>query len=96
MNYQNALLSLIEAYSSATGKSEATVANYARQGSRFFQSLRQGARVWPETGELVVQWFSDHWPADADWPDGIIRPEPDPAADAPRRPGRRASVEAAA
>lgn len=48
----------------------------AGRGS-FFVDLQSGRRQC-QTGtyERIVQWFSDHWPADLEWPSDIPRPAP--------------------
>ena len=48
-------------------------ANSRGDDGRFFKRVKEG-RVTIRRAERVCQWFSDHWPADLEWPAGIPRP----------------------
>ncbi len=52
----------------------------------FFRRIEQGENFTVKTFDKVVQWFSDHWPSDANWPADIPRPEPFADNPAPRVP----------
>jgi hypothetical protein len=76
MDYRAQLVTLVEVYSKAINRSEATVANSSGRDSQFFVRMRAGKGCGVDTMLGTLQWFSDHWPADTAWPDGVIRPEP--------------------
>ena len=50
----------------------------AAGSAKFFRDLRSGERsgCTLQTYERVLRWFSDHWPADLEWPSDIPRPAP--------------------
>ena len=48
---------------------------YAAGDSRFFECLAQG-RVTIRRVEKVLQWVSDRWPEDVEWPPDVPRPMP--------------------
>lgn len=37
-------------------------------------AIEAGADLQTRRYEKAVQWFADHWPADAVWPEGVERP----------------------
>lgn len=82
MEYRTELVRLVEACASAKNLSEARVANLAGRDGQFFNRLRDGKGCSVDTLQHLRQWFSDHWPADAAWPDGIHRPDPKPMVQA--------------
>ncbi|WP_126975544.1 hypothetical protein [Frigidibacter oleivorans] len=41
----------------------------------FFKGLKEGGDCRTATAARLMQWFSDHWPADLDWPRDIPRPQ---------------------
>ncbi len=45
-----------------------------RGDGQFFRRLTEGKSCTIRTANQVVQWFSDHWPADLEWPRHIPRP----------------------
>ena len=47
--------------------------------------LRRGHTITLRRVARVLQWFSDHWPADLEWPSDIPRPLPSaPTRDHPQ------------
>ena len=46
-----------------------------------YDRLCSGADITTRRATRIVQWFSDHWPTDLEWPADI--PRPDPAPDSP-------------
>lgn len=71
----NALLSLAEAYCRHRRLSLGSLGTYATKDARFFRKLPEG-RVTIRRAERVLQWLSDHWPADLPWPADIPRTAP--------------------
>ena len=54
-----------------------TVGQRCMGHGHFFERVREG-RVTIRRADRAIQWFSDHWPSDLDWPADIVRPEPTP------------------
>lgn len=84
------LLTLVELYAAATGKAETTVAKHAGGQAYVFQRLRDNCSITARRYNRIVQWFSDHWPADLLWPAALPRPAPSPDS-----PATQARAEAA-
>lgn len=74
MDYRQQLTRLAELYGKARKLSEASIANQIRCNGGFFARLRQGGSCRVDTMHRVLQFFSDNWPSDVSWPDGIDRP----------------------
>lgn len=70
------ILRLIDIMASHSRYSPGTIGRWAAGSGDFTPRLRRGHDVTTRRAERVVQWLSDHWPADAEWPDDIPRPEP--------------------
>lgn len=85
MDYRTQLLRLAEAYSAATGRSEARVATLAQNQGQFFKHLRAGKGCSVDTYIKVARWFRDNWPDGVEWPpgvDGIVIAGPTPPSQA--------------
>lgn len=67
-----------EAYAKAQRIGLVTVGHRAAGDGRFFERLETGKTLTLRKYDEAMQWFSDHWPAGADWPAGVPRPEPRP------------------
>lgn len=74
MDYRSAILTVARTYCAKTGKSMARVATLAHNGGAFFKNIEAGKGFTIDTYAKVMQWFSDNWPADLEWPVGIDRP----------------------
>lgn len=68
------LVNLAEAYAAHRGLKLSTVATYAATDGKFFKGLEDGASCTLRRAATVLQWFSDNWPADLEWPRQIPRP----------------------
>lgn len=71
--YQH-LIILADAYAQHLNVSHWRVAFLVRGDGQFFKRLRDGKGCTVKTAVRTVQWFSDHWPSDLEWPAGIPRP----------------------
>ncbi|MCY3855975.1 MAG: hypothetical protein OXF78_06745 [Rhodospirillales bacterium] len=60
----------------ATDRSPHTIGRYAAGSGDFYSRLVAGHDVTTRRAARVVQWLSDHWPADLAWPADISRPGP--------------------
>lgn len=74
MDWRTELISLAEAYSQATGRSEARVATIVANQGAFFKSLRAGGGCTVDTALKVKRWFHENWPAGLAWPVGVTLP----------------------
>ena len=70
------LLCLCDRYAVAQKLKKSTIGRLCAADTRFFSRLQNGKTFTAKKYDAVVQWFSDHWPADVAWPDEVIRPEP--------------------
>lgn len=68
------LICLCDAYASHRSLSRWRVSFLARGDGMFFKRLAEGSSCTLKTATLIFQWFSDHWPADLEWPRDIPRP----------------------
>ena len=76
MDYRHNLIVLAERMGAARGISEARVANLAGCDGNFFSRLRKGRSCRVDTMLRLAQYFSDNWPENASWPDGVERIAP--------------------
>lgn len=70
------LITLVEAFASFTNLSEATISNKVCSHARLFSRLRAGKGCNLKTATGALNWFSENWPADLEWPRSIPRPRP--------------------
>ncbi|MDE0025442.1 MAG: hypothetical protein OXP69_13620 [Spirochaetaceae bacterium] len=71
------LVTLADGYARWRGVSLWRVGHLAAGRGSFFVDLRDGRRhCQTNTYSRVLQWFSDHWPADLAWPGEVTRPAP--------------------
>lgn len=68
------LIALADAYADHRGVKTFRVGHLAAGRGAFFKALGEGCKVTTERYQRVLQWFSDHWPADLAWPADIPRP----------------------
>lgn len=69
------LMSCATAFAEKRNMKLTTLGRKAANDSPFFTRLMERrtsftARKYDE----IIQWFSDHWPADLDWPAAVVRP----------------------
>lgn len=54
----------------------ATLGRLAAGDWRFFDRLGDDGKTFTARKyDEIIQWFSANWPAEAAWPDGIVRPD---------------------
>ncbi len=88
------LVTLAEAFAFKRGVSLWRVGHMAANRGSFFIDLRSQKRhCQTNTYEHVLQWFSEHWPEDLEWPETIPRPnvqeyEPEAGAINGKQPSR--------
>ena len=69
------LMSCATAFAEKRNMKLTTLGRKAANDSPFFTRLMESrtsftARKYDE----IIQWFSDHWPADLEWPSAVVRP----------------------
>ena len=75
-------LSVARGYLDATGLKPKTLSHRVFGDAKVLPELFDGGRTLTFTrAEAALQWFSDHWPANATWPAGVKRPPPSTAAE---------------
>ena len=70
------LFVLADAFAASTGRTRATIGKNALNDNTFFARIERGDGFNVRTFDRTLQWFSDNWPDDLDWPKGIARPAP--------------------
>ena len=70
----------------ATGRAPSTIGRLASGDGRTYARLRAGADITTRRAARIVQWLSNHWPADAEWTSDIPRPPPAPGSPAAAPP----------
>ncbi|MFD1743724.1 hypothetical protein [Cypionkella sinensis] len=73
-NIHNDLINLSTAYAAHKNLSHWRVSYLARGDGQFFRRLADGKSCTVKTAAQVLQWFSDIWPLDLEWPSDISRP----------------------
>ncbi|WP_071971953.1 hypothetical protein [Sulfitobacter alexandrii] len=73
---KDTIIRLADAYVEQTKLKLSTVSSYAANDGKFFRNLKLTSDVTIGRANRIVQWFSDNWPADLEWPDDIPRPSP--------------------
>ena len=86
MRYPYHIKRLIQIVAASTSRSPHTVGFWATGDGRTYARLVAGADVTTRRAARIMQWFSDHWPAGAQWPADIPRPEPSPGSPAASPP----------
>ncbi|WP_170563070.1 hypothetical protein [Ruegeria atlantica] len=71
------LLDSIKKYADAKSLSVASVGRYSIGDVNLVDRLKTG-RITIRRVNRVIQWLSNHWPSDLDWPPDIPRPDPTP------------------
>ena len=69
------LVALSDAYAAHMNVSHWRVSFLVRGDGQFFSRLRSGKGCTVKTAFVVLQWFSDRWPNDLEWPADIARPK---------------------
>lgn len=70
----DSLLTLVGAYCQATQLAEATVSTRVLKDGKRIEMIRAGRDIGVRRLEEAVTWFSENWPAGADWPTSVARP----------------------
>lgn len=80
MRLKDQLLAVSTAYATAINRSVARVSTIVFGAGNAISRLHEGADMGSERIHDGLQWFSDHWPSDTEWPADIPRPVRQPQA----------------
>lgn len=72
------LLLLARAYANAHSVSFTTISSRVFNDGKKLDAIAGGADLYSSRLNRAIQWFSDNWPADLPWPEGLTRPAPTP------------------
>ena len=73
---ETSLVDMAQRFASARGITLWRVGFLAAGDGKFFARLIAGRTCTLRVARVVVQYLSDHWPDDHEWPDAIPRPAP--------------------
>lgn len=80
MTLKEKLLAVANVYAATTGLSRARVSTVVLNRGATLEAISDGrADVTTGTYERAMRWFSENWPAGAEWPLGVERPVPEAA-----------------
>ena len=68
------LAKLVDRYGASRGLTASTIGKMCASDGRFFSRLREGKTFTVRNYDDLIQWFSDNWPSDAQWPEEVGRP----------------------
>ena len=74
MDSIDSLLKVARAYAAAEGVDLSTASWRALGDTKKLAAMEQGADIQVRRFQRTMVWFSDNWPAEAEWPEGIERP----------------------
>ncbi|WP_439398987.1 hypothetical protein ACRQ5Q_16705 [Bradyrhizobium sp. PMVTL-01] len=74
MDSIDSLLKVARAYAAAEGIDLSTASWRALGDTKKLSAMEQGADIQVRRFEKTMSWFSDNWPANTEWPEGIERP----------------------
>ena len=80
MDYDLNILRLAEAFAEHNGMALSTVSRHASKSGATFMRIRAGKGITLARSRAILQWLSDHWPLELEWPADIPRPDPNPDA----------------
>lgn len=75
MMLKRLILTLAERFADLTGSSLGSVSNRAFGDSRILHRVQRGkGGMTLARADRALAWFSENWPAAAEWPAGVPRP----------------------
>lgn len=75
MERTDTLITLVETFAAHAGITHWAVSMRIFGKGDFFSKLMGGSDCRTRTARRAIDWFSDNWPADLEWPAGIERPD---------------------
>lgn len=73
---RNHLLLVADAFCEKTGIGRQRLSTLTLGAGHRLETIAGGRDLNTGTFERAMQWLSDNWPPDTDWPAGVARPEP--------------------
>lgn len=74
MKTEQQIVQLAASFAHHRGLAMSTVSTYSANDGKWICGLKSGASCTLRKAGIVLQWFSDNWPDDLEWPQGIERP----------------------
>ena len=74
MSMTDDLMTIARSYGASLGLELSTVSWRALGDTKKLAAIDAGSDIQVGRCEKTLQWFSDNWPANTDWPEGIERP----------------------
>jgi len=81
MTLRDDLLQTADTYCAAVNRSRARIGTIIWNDGARFDAIAKGADTTTRNFEKAMQWFSDNWPDDTPWPEGVERPAKQAAAE---------------
>ncbi|MGV1768765.1 hypothetical protein ACQZ6B_01185 [Agrobacterium vitis] len=76
MTLREKLILISDTYAASRGVGRQRISTLVLNRGSTLDAIADGrADVTTVTFERAMQWFSDRWPADLVWPDGVSRPD---------------------
>ncbi|NSZ47964.1 hypothetical protein G6L63_08555 [Agrobacterium vitis] len=75
MKMRDQIIVVADLYAAHCGVSRKTVSWQVLSRSTKLDNIVDGGDITTGIFERAMQWFSDRWPDDLVWPDGITRPQ---------------------
>lgn len=76
MTLRDQLLSVAASYADLVGIKRTWLSTMIFRDGKRLDAIAAGRDLNTGTFERAMQWLSDNWPPDTDWPAGVARPEP--------------------
>ena len=74
MKLKDSLLLVASTFATARGLSPSRVSTLAFGDGKIISRLTSGSDLTTGRFESGMDWFSENWPADEPWPEGVVRP----------------------
>lgn len=75
MQLTDQLLAVASAYCEKTGTAPATISTKLFNGGGRLAAIAAGGDLNTRNFENAMCWFSENWPSDLEWPNGVRRPQ---------------------
>lgn len=76
MGIISGLLQVIDVYTAASNSSDGSVSHQIFGDGSRIRHLREGGDMGAKRIDKALRWLSAHWPTEAVWPAGVLRPLP--------------------
>lgn len=76
MNMRQQIITVADRYAQLAGIGRKRVSMIVLNRSSKIDDIAAGGDLNTRSFERAMQWFSDNWPAGAEWPAGVARPRP--------------------